>query len=156
VVGGLAWVVKGGAILVGLDQPPVLLEIGVACFPVTLVSLAMVTRRRPSLVLGLVALAAGLVSLVAETLGRELGAAVLVSSLALVAGLAMLGGATLDQLRARALGIVTVPALLVGGLLGALDERLVEVPVVALGLAWLLLGLSLVPTHEPRPVDRGP
>jgi hypothetical protein len=147
VVGGVAWVVKGGAILLGLDQPPVLLDLGVACFPVTLTCLAILARRRPSLVLGVLAMASGLVALVAEIAGDELDPAILVSSLALVAGLFLLGGTTLEQRRARALGVATVPALLVGGLLGVWGERLYEVPVVALGLAWLLLGLSLAPTR---------
>jgi hypothetical protein len=147
VVGGVAWVVKGGAILLGFDQPPVLLELGVACFPVTLTCLAVLARRRPSLVLGLVALVSGLVALVADVVVDDVDPSLLVSSLALVAGLVLLGGTTPGQRRARAIGVATVPALLVGGLLGAFGERLYEVPVVALGLAWLLLGLSLAPSR---------
>jgi hypothetical protein len=135
--------VKGGAILVGLDQPPVLLELGVAAFSVTLVCVALAWGRRASLVLGVVALASGCVMLAEEAVGGDAGASILVSSLALVLGLALLGGRVPEQRAARALGIATVPAVLVGGLLEMVDERLLEVPTVLLGLAWLLLGLAL-------------
>lgn len=143
-LGGAAWIVKGGAILVGLDQPPVLLELGVACFPVTLTCLATLAGRRPSLVLGVLALVTAWLALVADAVDEPSGPLILVSSLALLAGLGLLGGATPEQRRARLLGLVTVPALLVGGLLALLDERLLEVSTVALGLGWLSFGLSLV------------
>jgi hypothetical protein len=143
VVGGVAWVVKGGAILVGLDQPPLLLDVGVAAFPVTLVCLAASAHRRASLSLGVVALVSGWLALATEVAGRDQGPTILVSSLALVLGLALLGGAGPEQRAARALGLLTVPVLLAGGLLAILDERLIEVPTVVLGLAWLLLGLAL-------------
>jgi hypothetical protein len=154
VVGGVAWVVKGGAILAGFDQPPVLLEVGVACFPVTLTCLATWTRRRPSLVLGVVALVSGWVALALEVVGQASGPLTLVSTLALLAGLVVLGGATPEQRRARALGLVTVPILLVGGLLELVDEPLLEVSTVVLGLLWLLLGVSLG-DHPRRQALRG-
>lgn len=128
----------------GFEQPPVLLELGVACFPVTLTCLAALARRRPSLVLGVLALVAAWMALDAEAVEETPGLLILTSSLALLVGLALLGGATREQRRARMLGLVTVPALLLGGLLGLVDERLLEVSTVALGLAWLLLGVSLV------------
>jgi hypothetical protein len=143
VVGGVAWVVKGGAILVGLDQPPLLLDVGVAAFPVTLVCLAASAHRRASLALGVVALVTGWLALATEVAGRDQGPAILVSSLALVVGLALLGGEDPEQRAARALGLVTVPVLLASGLLALLAERLIEVSTVLLGLAWLLLGVAL-------------
>ena len=33
-----------------------------------------------------------------------------------------------------------VPALLVGGVLSGIDERLLEVPIVCLGIAWITVG----------------
>ena len=98
---------------------------------------------RPSLVLGVAALVSGWVALALEVVGQESGPLTLVSSLALLAGLVVLGGATPEQRRARALGLVTVPILLVGGLLELVDEPLLEVSTVSLGLLWLLLGVSL-------------
>ncbi|WP_107772054.1 hypothetical protein [Nocardioides sediminis] len=144
VVGGVAWVVKGGAILVGLDQPPLLLDVGVAAFPVTLVCLAASAHRRASLVLGVVSLVAGWLALATEVAGRAQGPTILVSSLALVLGLALLGGEDPERRAARALGLLTVPVLLVGGLLALVAEPLIEVSTVVLGLAWLVLGLALV------------
>jgi hypothetical protein len=37
--------------------------------------------------------------------------------------------------------VATVPALLVGGALAEADERLLEVPLLCLGLAWTSIGL---------------
>ena len=143
VVGGVAWVVKGGAILAGLDQPPLLLDVGVAAFPVALVCVAASAHRPASLALGVVALVSGWLALATEVAGRGQGPTILVSSLALVLGLALLGGEGPEQRAARAIGLATVPVLLLGGLLTLVDERLIEVPTVVLGLAWLLLGLGL-------------
>jgi hypothetical protein len=35
----------------------------------------------------------------------------------------------------------TVPALLVGGVLAEVDERLLEVPLLCLGLVWTSIGI---------------
>jgi hypothetical protein len=142
-VGGVAWVVKGGAILVGLDQPPLLLDVGVAAFPVTLVCLAASAHRRASLALGVVSLVTGWLALASEVAGTDQGPTILVSSLALVLGLALLGGEDPELRAARALGLLTVPVILASGLLALVAERLIELSTVLLGLAWLLLGLAL-------------
>jgi hypothetical protein len=143
VVGGVAWVVKGAAILAGLDQPPLLLDVGVAAFPVTLVCLAASAHRRASLALGAVAVVAGWLALATEVVGTDQGPSILVSTIALVLGLALLGDDEPEQRAARALGLLTVPVLLVGGLLALVAEPLIEVPTVVLGLGWLVLGLTL-------------
>ena len=37
-----------------------------------------------------------------------------------------------------------VPAVLVGGLLAELDERLLEIPLVCLGVAWMAVGFGVL------------
>lgn len=50
------------------------------------------------------------------------------------------------------LGVATIPAMLVGGAISTIDERLLEVPVVAIGLVWITLGLDLI--HHRKVVPR--
>ena len=49
-----------------------------------------------------------------------------------------------------ALAAFTLPLLVVGGALEAVNERLLEVPILVLGLAWIGLGLVLA---RATPVD---
>ena len=66
-------------------------------------------------------------------------------------GLVLLGIATLRVKAMPApfsalpllIGAGAVPLMLVGGTLELVDERLVELPIVLLGVAWVLLGYSV-------------
>jgi hypothetical protein len=66
-------------------------------------------------------------------------------------GLVLLGIATLRVKAMPApwsalplvMGAGAVPLMLVGGILELVSERLVELPIVLLGLAWVLLGYSV-------------
>ena len=42
-----------------------------------------------------------------------------------------------------AMGIAAIPLLIVGGALESISERLIEVPIAVLGLAWIGLGIGL-------------
>lgn len=159
VLGGAAWMVKGTAILVGLSQPPLLLEVAPALFALCLLGVATATMapgRRRLAVLGLAALSAavGTVAIVSELVGELVGAALAVSVFALLAGLV-----TLDR-RSRWpaplawwLGVATLPAMLLGGALSLLGERLLELPIVALGLAWVVLGQSQLRHRTDLPLE---
>jgi hypothetical protein len=147
-LGGLAWTIKGAAILIADEQPPSLFEAGPAMFGVWLLSaglFAMPSARRRVVVLSLacVSTISGGVALVSELTGELIGAALAVSSVALLAGLLSLDRHAPWPLPvAWWLGAVTAPALLVGGMLSAIDERLLEIPVVVVGLGWMLLGVA--------------
>jgi hypothetical protein len=151
-LGGLAWAVKGIVILAGGDQPPVLFDVAPALFGVGLMSVAfgeLPDGRRRSLALGLSAAAtlAGLAALVSDLVGEVAGPALAVSSVALLLGLLTLGrNGSWPAPLAWCIGLAMVPALVVGGALSAIDERLLELPLVCLGLGWMAVGWAM-----PRP-----
>ena len=41
------------------------------------------------------------------------------------------------------MGLATIPLLILGGALEAVDERLLELPIALLGLGWVILGVAL-------------
>lgn len=163
VAGGAMWVIKGGVILAVGDQPPLLFELAGALFPVALIGLHASLEgkggRRARVggalarVSGAMVMAAASYSLLASkpselVLGLLLG----VSGLSLVIGLLVLGLAarSLDVLPPRwtnlpaVMGAAAVPAMtVVAGILEAIHERLLELPIMAFGIAWILLGRVL-------------
>ena len=145
-LGGLAWTLKGVVILGGGDQPPLLFEAAPTLFGLGLMSVAystMPSGRRRGVVLGLSATAAlsGLAALVSDMVGEVADLALVTSSVALLIGLL-----TLERNRrwpaplAWYVGLAMVPALIVGGMLSEIDERLLEVPLVCLGAGWMTVG----------------
>ena len=159
-LGVLAWIVKALAILATGDQPPVLYETAPLLFAVGLVGLRVLlgpagaTARMG----GLAAWAAVLLAL--ASLAPDAGSAssegdfsplVLATFLCILAGLVLLG----LPARRRAdlprparvlpllLGLLTFPLTAVGGALSVLHERLLELPLVVLGVAWVVLAHSL-------------
>jgi len=148
-LGGAAWTVKGVVILVVGDQPPLLFEMAPALFGMGLLGVAsrtMPRSRRRTAATGLAAAAvvAGLVALVSDRAG-EFNPALVISSLALLVGLCTLPrrGEWPAQL-AWWIGVALVPAVLVGGMLSEVDERLLEVPLTCLGVAWMTVGWALL------------
>ena len=145
-LGGLAWTVKGSVILGGGDQPPLLFEIAPVLFGVALLSVVhstMPPSRRHAAALGLAAVSAlaGLAALVSDLVGQVAGVALAISSLALLTGLLVLGtSGRWPAPLAWWIGVAMVPALVVGGILSELDERLLEIPLTCLGLAWMVVG----------------
>lgn len=157
------WVVKGGAILLGRHQPPVVFEAAPAFFALGLLALHALVydrgerlRRIGGAFAYVAALLAGITAVAALAAWEEdmpalfngtMGLAVLCLLVALVAlGLVLRRAAIMarpwDTLP-LALGTLFVPLLLLGGLLSAADERLLEIPIVILGLAWILLGSAI-------------
>jgi hypothetical protein len=145
----VAWVVKGGAILAGEPQPALVLEVGLACFGVALLLLAVSAGSRVALGLGVVSTAAGTFSLGVEVAGRTADPVIAVAALSLLVGLVLLSPR--DQPGGwvpRGIGLATLPVLGVGGVLALVDEALLEVSTVALGLAWTWLGVRLWRARE--------
>ncbi len=152
-LGGLAWTLKGIVILLGGEQPPLLFEAAPVFFGVGLFSIGYSTiplRRRRAWALALAALSsvAGLAAVLSDLAGEVWGSALALSSLALLIGLL-----TLPR-RGRWpaplgwwVGFSMVPSLVVGGALSEIDERLLEIPLVCLGLAWMVLGWATVSAH---------
>lgn len=162
-VGGLFWVIKGGAILLGYRQPDYVFEVAPFLFALVTLGLARwVPRSRArnvavslaatAVVLCLVAVASYLVS--GDVLGLGLGFGVLTMTIALViVGLSLRGGGRALGALPFVLGAGTIPAVIVGGALSMIDERLLEVPIVVLGSMWMALGVALVRfvSSPPRP-----
>lgn len=169
ILGGAMWVAKGGAILAGRDQPPVVFEAAPAFFALALLALHAVVRGRPerlerigasfayvAAVLAAITAVAALVAWkgdVPTLFDATMGVATLCILVALVAlGIVVRRAAVLARPWSAlplALGILFVPLLLAGGLLSAADERLLEIPIVLLGLAWMLLGYAIATRLRP-------
>ena len=152
-VGGLMWVVKGGAILLTGQQPPVVFESAMPLFAVVLLGLhARVDARggrlgKAGVLVSYAALASAAIVLVAP-----LAPFYAVAGFGPFLGLVLLGSATL---RARvfrppwstlplAMGFGGPLLILAGGALAMISERLLEIPIVLVGLAWMLLGYSVL------------
>jgi hypothetical protein len=158
-LGGLAWTVKGMVILVGGDPPPLLFEGAPVLFGIGLLGVAYSTmppsrRRKAALGLAAVSALAGLAALVSDLVGEVAGVALAISSLTLLVGLLTLPrhGRWPAPL-AWWIGVAMVPALVVGGILSELDERLLEIPLICLGLAWMVVGWAAL---RPRAVPNTP
>jgi hypothetical protein len=150
--GGLMWVVKGGAILLTGQQPPVVFETAMPLFAVGLLGLhARLDGRggplgKAGVLVAYIALASAAIALMAP-----LAAFLAVAGFGPFLGLVLLGSATLQarvflppwSALPLALGLGGPLLILVGGVLALISERLLEIPIVLVGLAWMLLGYSL-------------
>ena len=77
--------------------------------------------------------------------GEVAGAALAISSVALLLGLLTLGrNGRWPAPLAWCIGMAMVPALIVGGALSAIDERLLELPLVCLGVGWMAIGWAML------------
>ena len=152
-VGGLMWVVKGGAILLTGQQPPVVFESAMPLFAVGLLGLhARLDGRGGRLGKAGVLVAYAAVASAAIVFMAPLAPFYAVAGFGPFLGLVLLGSATL---RARvfrppwsalplAMGLGVPLLILAGGALAMISERLLEIPIVLVGLAWMLLGYSVL------------
>lgn len=171
VFAGFCWMAKAVLILVTGDQPALLYEMAFLFFPLAVVGLyASLPRdagtRDRAAVAGVAVAAGAEVAAVGLSLAQAFGPATweprgdtvtLLTPLYVLAGLGSFVALFLVGLavhrrralpgRARSLPLLTavgaLPLLALGGLLGLVQERLVEVPVLLLGAAWMAIGLAL-------------
>lgn len=165
-LGGVAWVVKGGVIIATGNEPPVAFALGPPLFQLGLFGLyarlegrgGRLGRIGGALVYSgalLFVATAVLFAVAAPEVSEEsfgpVNALILGIGLTVLASLLSLGVATR---RARTLGpgwsalplwigVLAVPSLALGAALEQISERLLEVPIVAMGLAWTALGYAL-------------
>lgn len=151
------WAAKALAILVTGDQPPLLFQLPLVLFPLGLIGLHSLLGPgggRKAMFGGRAAYAALVFSVatgVAAGVAPDavVGVGIAAATLATVLGLIFLGLAARDAQHLPpplrwlplALGVATPLAVtVVGGLLEAIHERLLEVPLLALALGWVVLG----------------
>jgi hypothetical protein len=158
-VAGALWVVKSASILLSGYQPPLVFEVPVPLFGVALVALAAIGRHdwrhRVAQALGGVSVVTGCAALASELAGEVWHVALAVAAVAQIVGLVLAGLA--DRRAPGALGAVgrmalfiglaTIPATAVGGLLELVDERLLEVSTLFLGCLWVWLGFRMLGCH---------
>lgn len=166
--GGTAWTVKAVVTLVTGDEPPAAFAIGFALFPFALLGLWSLVRkvdgRAPPIGGAIAATAAA--SVILAAIIRAVGGAgveptddevtvltpfIAIGGFGTFAALVVLGivvrrssalSAPYTSLP-WAMGVATIPLLIVGGALEAVSERLLEIPIALLGLCWIALGAAL-------------
>jgi hypothetical protein len=161
-IGGSMWIIKGVSILLTGDQPPVVFEAAMPLLAVGVVGLGA-RLGGPLGVAGAVVACVAAASAVAA-LSTELAPFIAVAGFGPFLGLILVGSAALQarlfpspwNALPLALGLGGPLLLLAGGGLALLNERLLEVPIVIIGLAWVILGYSVlsernVTSQEARP-----
>ena len=152
-VGGLMWVVKGGSILLTGQQPPVVFEAAMPLFALGLLGLhARLDGRRGPLGKAGVLIAYAALASAAIVLMTPLAPFYAVAGFGPFLGLVLVGSATLQarifpspwSALPLALGLGGPLLILAGGGLALINERLLEIPIVLVGLAWMLLGYSVL------------
>ena len=152
-VGGLLWVVKGGSILLTGQQPPVVFEAALPLFGVGLLGLhARLDGRGGALGKAGVLVAYAALASAAIVLMTPLAPFLAVAGFGPFLGLVLLGSATLQarvflppwSALPLAMGLVGPLMILAGGGLAVISERLLEIPIMLVGLSWMLLGYSVL------------
>jgi hypothetical protein len=171
-LGGMLWAAKGSAVLLTGDQPDYIFELAPLFFSLGLLALyarlegggGEAARLGGALAWSGLALMLASAALYLVTGGEEgfpIGVIIALAALSILAGLVLLGMAVrrTEALPGRwrslplAMGAAVIPLLMVGGILETLDERLLEIPIVLLGLAWSALGYAIW-RHTPGPLAR--
>jgi hypothetical protein len=152
-LGGLMWVVKGGSILLTGLHPPAVFEAAIPLFAGGLLGLhaRLEGRGGPLGKAGVLVAYAALAS-AAIVLMTPLAPFYALAGFGPFLGLVLVGSATLQarvfpspwSALPLAMGLGAPLLILAGGGLALISERLLEIPIVLVGLAWMLLGYSVL------------
>jgi len=151
-VGGFLWAVKSLGILVADYQPEYVFGIAPFFFAVAAAGIAVKiepARHRARMATSALAIAAtitgGAAALIYVTAGDNdaFGVTIMVSVLCLLAVL-IYGGWLVRQwsIIPFAIAATMLLGLPIGGALSEIDERLLEIPLLAVALEWIFLGLT--------------
>jgi hypothetical protein len=154
VAAGLCWVVKAVAVLATGQQPALLFELAPLLMACAILVLGQqLPPGKPRIVCAVVAstaIVAGMIVLgghVMQLPTVAYGVAMAGANLMVLVGLVTAGLSLRRRQEAHlplVLGLVALPALLIGGLAAELlGERALEVPLAGLGAAWIALGVQL-------------
>jgi hypothetical protein len=156
-IGASLIAVKSLAILISGTQPPLLFEISPLFLGLGVLLLSPAldlggSRRRIVPVLGLTSLLAGTAAAITEIAGEVSGPAIATATLAAISGAVVSGWNPRGDTRKRALllvGLAVVPAMVVGGMLSEINERLLEIGLLGYATVWGLAGFRLVARPQP-------
>lgn len=153
VVGGLMWIIKGGSILLIGVQPPLVFETAMPLFALGVLGLGarLGNFKGP---LGTVGVTVAFLSAFAAMVAflTQLSLFIAVAGFGPFLGLVLVGSAILQarifpspwSVLPLAIGLGGPALILAGGGLALINERLLEVPLVMVGFAWMLLGYSVL------------
>jgi ABC-type transport system involved in multi-copper enzyme maturation permease subunit len=158
------WIVKGASILLVDVQPPLLFEIAIPLFAFGVVGLSarLGELKGPLGTAGVVVAYLAAASAVVAFL-TELSVFIAIAGFGPFLGLVLVGSAMLQahafsspwSALPLAMGLGGPLLILAGGGLALINERLLEVPIVIVGLAWVLLGYMVLAGTAPlRPRAR--
>jgi hypothetical protein len=174
ITGGALWAIKSAGILVADYQPEYIFSVAPAFFGVACIGLTSDEGSQPGAglvvrqALGVLAACAGVIaaaSYLAQGDSEVFSVAILTAMLAVLAVLLSSGRSvaasvpfTRRRFRSRALAWLMLASIPIGGGLAAINERLLEVPLLAVSLGWICLGAALITRSEvagPETVVRG-
>ena len=153
VVGGSLWSAKSAAILIADTQPAYLFELAPLCFGVATLGLAGKAQSIPGAgsvfawgLSSLATVAGVLTALIYISFGdvAAFGLAIMVALIAILAFMLTTGrGLRPWSPLPWRLGWLMIAAIPVGGVLASVDERLLELPLLVVSVAWILLGVRM-------------